>query len=67
MRGVYPAEYGQMPEGDTSIGSIFSELNRKKLWIFLPTLLAFLGAAVFVIAGLMCLVAAVGSHGSSAA
>ena len=48
MRGVYPAEYGQMPEGDTSIGSIFSELNRKKLWIFLPTLLAFLGAAVFV-------------------
>lgn len=48
MRGAYPAEYGQMPEGDTSIGGVFSELNRKKLWILAPTLVALVGAVLFV-------------------
>jgi uncharacterized protein involved in exopolysaccharide biosynthesis/Mrp family chromosome partitioning ATPase len=37
-----------MPEGDRSLGTIFSELNRKKWWILLPTLLALAGAIVFV-------------------
>ena len=48
MRGAQQAEYGRMPEGDTSLASVFSELNRKKLWIILPTLLALVGAIVFV-------------------
>lgn len=48
MSGVYPAEYGRMPEGDNTVGGVFSELNRKKWWIIIPTLLALVGAVIFV-------------------
>lgn len=48
MRNAHATEVGHLPEGDASLGSVFSELNRKKWWIFLPTLLAFVGAVIFV-------------------
>ncbi|MCA0425184.1 MAG: hypothetical protein LCH61_18015, partial [Proteobacteria bacterium] len=48
MSGAYPAELGRLPEGDNTIGGVFTELNRKKLWILVPTLLALVGAVIFV-------------------
>ncbi|HRK24476.1 MAG TPA: Wzz/FepE/Etk N-terminal domain-containing protein, partial [Beijerinckiaceae bacterium] len=48
MRLANSADFEPSPEAGRSFGSIFNELNRKKRWILLPAVVAFICAAAFV-------------------